>query len=131
MSRAGDFWIADRRQDIALGGMTLLQQTQVLDELDATREALKAAEAKLAEPGTLWNRETAQRVAQIASERLTPGATYYGGLVAAANREIHYAIARIGLIGDHPDLRIAARAALIRMRPDFRLGAPSPQETSR
>ncbi len=119
MNRASDFWITDRHQDIALGGMTLELQRQVLAELDASRAREKELEAKLAEPGTLWSQDTARRVAELASADLPTGKVYVGGASAAIDRAIHAALARLGIIGDHPGLRTAAKVRLIRLREDL------------
>lgn len=120
MTRASDFWIADRRHDLELGGMSLTLQRELFAELEASRARERELEAKLAEPGTLWSQETAKRVAQLASAQLPVGKQYLGGLNSAVDRAIAVAIANTGLIGDHPGLRTSAKVLLVRMREDFR-----------
>ncbi len=128
MNRVTDFWLNDRRQDIALGGMSLAAQREVLDELQASRERERELEAALGDPEGAWSakmmREVAERAAQIlqpvADQGATPRGVWVGNIARALDRAIADAYREVGLVGDHPGLRLQAKLLLTRLRADVR-----------
>ena len=123
---ASDFWMSDCAEDVQRGGMTLARQREVVEELQWARDRLKSLEQQLLSSAA--SRGTAGQLAEQAY-RLMPELSrtdyrmrgvWIAAVASAVDRAVHEAIRAAGFIGDHPGLRAAVKAALVRMRPEFR-----------
>lgn len=139
MTRASDFWISDRAHDLELGGWPLKMQAEVLAELQASRARERELEQALGDPQGVWTEKTMRAVAERAAQILPPverqlsepKGVWLGNLARAIDRAIADAYREVGLVGDHPGLRLQAKLLLMRMRADVRAAVePAPQTSS-
>jgi len=128
MNRANDFWVSDRAHDLELGGWSLKLQREVLEELQASRARERELEEALSNPTAAWHEKTVQAVAERAAELLPPvepqgvmmKSVWIGRLARAIDRALYVAAGEVGLIGDHPGIRLAAKIHLPQLRADVR-----------